>query len=182
MRKTSSTCVRVSGNFFVLSTILKQRNRASRKMVYYKKAPMLLNENLANDSGQETIFVEWELLKVNLFVCFVFCFILFFFCCVQQRASLIYLKTQMFTHLKKRWPFLWNRFKELLHLQDSWRKYRANIQMKATSHHPRREHWTSTTTMLEGSCTNLNWDSWNNYLWEMWESSVSYCKIKLLSL
>ena len=44
-------------------------------MVYYKKAPMLLNENLANDSGQETIFVEWELLKVNLFVCFVFCFI-----------------------------------------------------------------------------------------------------------
>ena len=40
---------------------------------------MLLNENLANDSGQETIFVEWELLKVNLFVCFVFCFILFFF-------------------------------------------------------------------------------------------------------
>ena len=76
MRKTSSTCVRVWGNFFVLSTILKQRNRASRKMVYYKKAPMLLNGNLANDSGQETIFVEWELLKVNLFVCFV---CLFFF-------------------------------------------------------------------------------------------------------
>ena len=147
MRKTSSTCVRVSGNFFVLSTILKQRNRASRKMVYYKKAPMLLNGNLANDSGQETIFVEWELLKVNLFVCFVFCFILFFFCCVQQRASFIYLKTQMFTHLKNRWPFLWNRFKELLHFQDSWRKYRANLQMKATSHHLQREHWTSTTTM-----------------------------------
>ena len=148
MRKTSSTCVRVWGNFFVLSTILKQRNRASRKMVYYKKAPMLLNGNLANDFGQETIFVEWELLKVNLFVCFVFCFILFFFfCCVQQRASFIYLKTQMFTHLKNRWPFLWNRFKELLHFQDSWRKYRANLQMKATSHHLQREHWTSTTTM-----------------------------------
>ena len=85
MRKTSSTCMRISGKIFfqtkdfVLSTILKQRNRASRKMVYYKKAPMLLNGNLANDSGQETIFVEWELLKVNLFVCFVFCFILFFF-------------------------------------------------------------------------------------------------------
>lgn len=147
MRKTSSTCVRVSGNFFVLSTILKQRNRASRKLVYYKKAPMLLNGNLANDSGQETIFVERELLKVNLFVCFVFCFILLFFCCVQQRASFIYLKTQMFTHLKKRWPFLWNRFKELLHFQDSWRKYRASIRMKATSHHLQREHWTSTTTM-----------------------------------
>ena len=147
MRKTSSTCVRVSGNFFVLSTILKQRNRASRKMVYYKKAPMLLNGNLANDSGQETIFVEWELLKVNLLVCFVFCFILFFFCCVQQRASFIYLKTQMFTHLKNRWPFLWNKFKELLHFQDSWRKYRANIRMKATSHHLQREHWTSKTTM-----------------------------------
>ena len=147
MRKTSSTCVRVWGNFFVLSTILKQRNRASRKLVYYKKAPMLLNGNLANDSGQETIFVERELLKVNLFVCFVFCFILLFFCCVQQRASFIYLKTQMFTHLKKRWPFLWNRFKELLHFQDSWRKYRASIRMKATSHHLQREHWTSTTTM-----------------------------------
>ena len=147
MRKTSSTCVRVSGNFFVLSTILKQRNRASRKMVYYKKAPMLLNGNLANDSGQETIFVEWELLKVNLLVCFVFCFILFFFCCVQQRASFIYLKTQMFTHLKNRWPFLWNKFKELLHFQDSWRKYRANFRMKATSHHLQREHWTSKTTM-----------------------------------
>lgn len=131
MRKTSSTCVRVSGKIFfqtkdfVLSTILKQRNRASRKMVCYKKAPMLLNGNLANDSGQETIFVDWELLKVNLFVCFVG----FSFCCVKQRASLIYLKTQMFTHLKNRWPFLWNRFKELLHFQDSWRKYRANLRI-----------------------------------------------------
>ena len=45
-------------------------------MVYYKKAPMLLNGNLANDSGQETIFVERKLLKVNLFVLF---FVLFFF-------------------------------------------------------------------------------------------------------
>ena len=101
-------CVRISGKIFfqtkdfVLSTILKQRNRASHKMVYYKKAPMLLNGNLANDSGQETIFVEWELLKVNLFVCFV-CF--FFFCCVKQRASFIYLKTQMSTHLKNDDPF-----------------------------------------------------------------------------
>ena len=74
--------MRISGKIFfqtkdfVLSTILKQRNRASRKMVYYKKAPMLLNGNLANDSGQETIFVERELLKVNLFVLFfvLFCF------------------------------------------------------------------------------------------------------------
>ena len=41
-------------------------------MVYYKKAPMLLNGNLANDSGQETIFVERKLLKVNLFVLFFF--------------------------------------------------------------------------------------------------------------
>ena len=108
VRKTSSTCVRISGKIFfqtkdfVLSTILKQRNRASHKMVYYKKAPMLLNGNLANDSGQETIFVEWELLKVNLFVCFV---CLFFFCCVKQRASFIYLKTQMSTHLKNDDPF-----------------------------------------------------------------------------
>ena len=148
MRKTSSTCMRISGKIFfhtkdfVLSTILKQRNRASRKMVYYKKAPMLLNGNLANDSGQETIFVERELLKVNLFVLF---FVLFcFFFLVKQRASFIHLKTQMFTHLKKRWPFLWNRFKELLHFQDSWRKYRANLRMKATSHHLQREHWTST--------------------------------------
>lgn len=76
--------MRISGKIFfqtkdfVLNTILKQRNRASRKMVYYKKAPMLLNGNLANDSGQETIFVERELLKVNLFVCFVFCFFFFF--------------------------------------------------------------------------------------------------------
>ena len=62
---------------------------------------MLLNGNLANDSGQEAIFVERELLKVNLFVlfCFLFCFVFFF--CVKKRASFIYLKTQMFTHLKK---------------------------------------------------------------------------------
>ena len=33
---------------------------------------MLLNGNLANDSGQETIFVERKLLKVNLFVLFFF--------------------------------------------------------------------------------------------------------------
>ena len=45
-------------------------------MVCYKKAPMLLNGNLAKDSGQETIFVERKLLKVNLFVLF---FVLFFF-------------------------------------------------------------------------------------------------------
>ena len=56
---------------------------------------MLLNGNLANDSGQEGIFVERELLKVNLFI--LFCF----FFCVKKRASFIYLKTQMFTHLKK---------------------------------------------------------------------------------
>ena len=33
---------------------------------------MLLNGNLAKDSGQETIFVERKLLKVNLFVLFFF--------------------------------------------------------------------------------------------------------------
>ena len=49
---------------------------------------MLLNGNLANDSGQEAIFVERELLKVNLFVLF---FVLFCFFFLRKKKSEFYL-------------------------------------------------------------------------------------------
>ena len=73
-------------------------------MVYYKKAPMLLNGNLANDSGQEAIFVERELLKVNLFVLF---FVLFCFVFLRKKKSEFYLSqnTNVYSSKKNDDPF-----------------------------------------------------------------------------
>ena len=61
---------------------------------------MLLNGNLANDSGQEAIFVERELLKVNLFVLFCFFFL-------RKKKSEFYLSqnTNVYSSKKNDDPF-----------------------------------------------------------------------------